>query len=365
MPVTIALPAVLAARVAQLRHNQPHQSRGARPGDVRPGDTRPGESRPSNDVASSGRPGQAARRLSERYREDRPASSPIIGGAEDATAYALTRLPATFAAARFAFEELSLVVPDLAPRTLLDLGAGTGAATAAAWATWDCLEASHLEDYSRAALDVAGAILSATDLRVDTRLARIGQTPVGAPASADALADVAVAAYVLSEIDDAERRALVARLTAGARSAVVVIEPGTPAGFRRILAVRRDLLVRGWRIAAPCPHQLACPVAEQSGDWCHAAVRLPRTREHRAAKGGERGFEDEKLTYVAALAPASELELARPAGRVLRHPETRPGHIRLELCTREATLDRLTVTKRDKEAFRAARKVEWGEAWEL
>ncbi|WP_454299567.1 small ribosomal subunit Rsm22 family protein [Salana multivorans] len=334
MPVTIPLPTALAGRVAQLRSG-------------------PGTN-------------EDARRLSERYRADRPASSPIMAGAAEATAYALTRLPATFAAARFALEELALVAPDLAPRTLLDVGAGTGAATAAAWATWDSLESATLEDYSAAALAVARDVLAGTDLAIETRLARIG-TDRGA--SGTEPADVAVAAYVLSEIDDAERRALLDRLTAGARSAVVVIEPGTPAGFRRILDARADLLHRGWRIAAPCPHELTCPVAalseQRGGDWCHAAVRLPRTREHRAAKGGERGFEDEKLAYVAALAPGSGLEPTRPVGRVLRHPETRSGHIRLELCTREGELERATVTKRDKDAFRAARKIEWGEAWEL
>lgn len=358
MPVTIQLPAELADRLARLRSSR-------RPG--APADTRGTEA--------------SARRLSERYRADRPAASPIIADAGDASAYALTRLPATFAAARFAFEELARAVPGLAPRTLLDVGAGTGAATAAAWATWDSLDAATLEDYSAPALAVAREVLAATDLDVTTTLASIGprravRADPGAGAAVraddtddaagpDRRADLAVAGYVLSEIDDAARRALVDRLTAGAREAVVVIEPGTPAGFRRVLEVRAELLRRGWRVAAPCPHGEACPVAAREGDWCHAAVRLPRTREHRAAKGGERGFEDEKFSWVAALAPTSGPAIARPAGRVLRHPETRPGHIRLELCAPDGGIEQVTVTKRDRDAFRAARKIEWGEAWEL
>lgn len=336
MPATIPLPAALADQVASLR---------------------------------AGPSTTAARRLSERYRADRPAASPIIADAGDASAYALTRLPATFAAARFAFEELSRAVPGLAPRTLLDVGAGTGAATAAAWSTWGSLDAATLEDYSAPALALAREVLAVTDLDVTTTLASIGRrrtstTDAGADGDGPT-ADVAVAGYVLSEIDDAARRALVDRLTAGARDAVVVIEPGTPAGFRRVLEVRAELLRRGWRVAAPCPHEQACPVAAREGDWCHAAVRLPRTREHRAAKGGERGFEDEKFSWVAALAPTSGLTIARPAGRVLRHPETRPGHIRLELCAPDGEVEQVTVTKRDRDAFRAARKIEWGEAWEL
>ena len=47
------------------------------------------------------------------------------------------------------------------------------------------------------------------------------------------------------------------------------------------------------------------------------------------------------------------------AARVLRHPQVRPGHIRLELCTREGLQHRI-VSKRDKELFREARHLAWG-----
>lgn len=321
----------------------------------------------------------SARRLSARYLADHPADSPIVATDDDAAAYLTTRMPATFAALDFALAQFADAVPDLAPRSVLDLGSGTGAATWAAWAAFDTLERADLVDYSRPMLASAARLLATTELAVTTTLADTGgrgARAAGAGGSGGAAGpthDLAVAAFVLSELTPAQRDALIDTLATAAAQAVIVVEPGTPAGYHRILAVRERLVARGWRLAAPCPHELTCPVLARDGDWCHAAVRLERTRAHRLAKGGERGFEDEKLAYVAALPPlgsgddcadaADGLVVDPPAARVLRHPQTQAGHIRLELCTAEGEHARLGVTKRDRTAFRTARKVEWGQAW--
>jgi ribosomal protein RSM22 (predicted rRNA methylase) len=311
-----------------------------------------------------------ARRLSARYLADRPADAPIVATADDVAAYLTTRMPATFAAVSFALDQVRDAAPGLAPRSVLDLGSGTGAATWAAWDTFGDLERADLIDYSTPMLSAARRMLATSDLAVTTSLGDAGATATGTPTH-----DLAVAAFVLSELTTAQRTAVVERLTSAASQCALVVEPGTPAGYRRILAVRAELIGAGWRIVAPCPHEHVCPLAQGAGgggsdttDWCHAAVRLERTAAHRRAKGGERSFEDEKLAYVAAVPPRSvddnaDSALDVPAARVLRHPQTRPGHIRLELCTSEGAHESATVTKRDKDAFRAARKVEWGQAW--
>lgn len=364
-----------------------------------PADAETASSRTGSTTPGGTTTGTAARaqRLSRRYLADHPADAPIIADAPDAAAYLTTRMPATYAAARFALGELAAAVPSLEPVSLLDVGAGTGAATWAAWDTWPSLERAELRDYSAPALAAAERLLRASGLAVETHLGDAARpTPTHAapaperrpdesatpgpatptstaseptaprpapPAPAlDVDVDVALTAYVLSELTEAQRAAVVATLTARARDAVVIVEPGTPAGYRRILAVRDALLAAGWTLAGPCPHALACPVASREGDWCHAAVRLPRTREHRVAKGGELSYEDEKLAWVAAVRDPARHPVRHDA-RVLRHPATHPGHVRLELCTPSGERVERTVSKRDKAAFRAARKVEWGETW--
>jgi ribosomal protein RSM22 (predicted rRNA methylase) len=81
-------------------------------------------------------------------------------------------------------------------------------------------------------------------------------------------------------------------------------------------------------------------------DWCHFAQRIGRSREHRAAKGGALGYEDEKYSYVAvARAPGAPI-----AARVLRHPLQRPG------------LRSATVTRTSGQMWRLARDLRWGDA---
>ncbi len=61
-----------------------------------------------------------------------------------ALAYAIARMPATYAATRRALFALTQRAPDFAPRSLLDFGAGPGTATFAALSLWPSLEAVTL-----------------------------------------------------------------------------------------------------------------------------------------------------------------------------------------------------------------------------
>ena len=78
---------------------------------------------------------ERAARTSEAYRAGKP-SSGVIREADDALAYALTRLPATYAACATVLAEAARMAPGFAPKTLLDAGAGTGAASWAAVQVW-------------------------------------------------------------------------------------------------------------------------------------------------------------------------------------------------------------------------------------
>ena len=167
--------------------------------------------------------------------------------------------------------------------------------------------------------------------------------------------DVVVLSYAIGELPDVLAAARAAWDLA--RVALVVIEPGTPAAFARVVAVRDMLIEMGAQIAAPCPHHNRCPLAEQN-DWCHFSARVERSAVHRRLKGGELGYEDEKFSYVIACRTAVE----HAEARIVRHPLKHPGHIKLTLCTPQE-IQRPTITKSQKELYRAARKAEWGDAW--
>ncbi|TIU57573.1 MAG: methyltransferase type 11, partial [Mesorhizobium sp.] len=79
-------------------------------------------------------------------------------------------------------------------------------------------------------------------------------------------ADLVTAAYVLDEIVPASLPKLVGRLWQLTAGTLLIVEPGTPAGWQRILAVRQQLIEAGAHVLAPCPHEAPCPLVPP--DWC-------------------------------------------------------------------------------------------------
>jgi ribosomal protein RSM22 (predicted rRNA methylase) len=268
--------------------------------------------------------------------------------------YAAFRLPATYAAVTAALEQLRRLRPDWRPRTLLDLGAGPGAGLWAAVGVFDSIELATELDAEPEMLAL-GRELAAAARQTAIRRATWLSGDVTAPLPGGA-SDLVLLSYVLTELSAAAVDAVVDRAWAATAGQLVVVEPGTPAGFGRVLRVRDRLVASGGFTTAPCPHDAACPMA--GSDWCHFAVRLPRSRTHRAVKQAELGYEDEKFSYVALSRAPTE----RAPSRVLRHPQIRPGHIRLELCT-PTGLRAAIVTRRDRDAFRRARKTAWGDGF--
>ena len=295
-----------------------------------------------------------ADKVSRAYRGG-AGSAGVVLGADDALAYALARLPATYAADMAAFAAAAEACPDFAPRTLLDAGAGPGTASWAAVETWTSLERATLLDASPPFLALARELAAAGEpVLADAGFRRADLT------GAEALpaAELVVASYALAEIAPAAQGALVERLWAACEGLLVLVEPGTPAGYERILAARARLIEAGAGLAGPCPHAQACPLTPP--DWCHFVQRLPRSRDHRIAKGAEAPFEDEKFIWIAAARPG----VARTplAARVLSPPrQAKPG-IELKLCTASGDLEHRFVPRRDKPAYAVARRLDWGDA---
>ncbi|WP_446041900.1 small ribosomal subunit Rsm22 family protein [Streptomyces sp. SID1121] len=298
---------------------------------------------------------QAVERLIANYRGETPTGTPLLRDRSDVAAYAAYRMPATFEAVRAALDALAEAAPGWAPRSHLDVGGGTGAAVWAADATWAEPRTTTVLDWAEPALALGRELAERSGLpalrTVDWRRARIG-TPLALPDT-----DLVTVSYVLNELTERDRGALVTDV-ARAAQAVVIVEPGTPDGYLRIIEARRQLIGAGLRVAAPCPHDGACPI-EPGTDWCHFAARVARSSLHRQVKGGSLPYEDEKFSYVAAVRHDP-----RPVrNRVIRKPQIRKGQVLLELCTPSDGLRGETVTKRRGELYRAARDTGWGDAW--
>jgi ribosomal protein RSM22 (predicted rRNA methylase) len=132
-----------------------------------------------------------------------------------------------------------------------------------------------------------------------------------------------------------------------------LIEPGTPAGFARIRAARAALIAAGAHVAAPCTHDATCPMSGK--DWCHFSQRLPRSRDHMLLKDANVPFEDERYCYVVVTRDG-----VASGARILAPPlEEKPG-LTFKLCDGSG-LRAQFVARRDKDAFRRARKLGWGD----
>ncbi len=172
-------------------------------------------------------------------------------------------------------------------------------------------------------------------------------------------ADLVTLAYVLDELPPATIGTVTEKLWGLTKGMLVVIEPGTPAGWQRILTVRDRLRSLGAHLVAPCMHSDDCPIV--APDWCHFSRRVARSRVHRMAKGAEVPWEDEKYVFIAA----SRAPVTISGDRVLSPPRVNGGVGRVKLCRTDGTAAELTLSKRDGDAFKDIRRADWGDRLEL
>lgn len=290
--------------------------------------------------------------LSDRYRDSRADITNTalqIRSGDEALAYAIARMPATYAAAHDVLGRALETIPTLAPSTLLDLGAGPGTATLAA------LE--HFHDLKELRLIEPNAHLRGLSQHF---IQRAEQETFFEPATLSTAdlsggADLILLSYVLNETPSGDLEATLAKLWKASKQALVIIEPGTPEGYALILRIREFLLKEGARIAAPCPHDLTCPLAG-SERWCHMSARVERSSLHRKIKdNASLGYEDEKFSYLVATRLAS----ARPDARLIGHPHGQKL-ISVELCEQTGVARTRTLSKRDDD-YKTLKKRDWGD----
>jgi ribosomal protein RSM22 (predicted rRNA methylase) len=309
--------------------------------------------------------GRAVERLIAGYRGSAPEGIPVLRDRSEVAAYAAYRMPATFESVRSALAAFHELLPHWAPASHVDIGGGTGAALWAAAAVWaEQPRSTTVLDRAQPALDLGRELARGSGLE-PLRGAEWRRQVIGGGLLLPA-ADLVTASYVLGELSEADRRAVVGEAARSAR-AVVLVEPGTPSGFERIRVAREQLAASGLRVVAPCPHSGPCPIVSSTegspagagGEWCHFAARVSRSSLHRRVKGGSLPYEDEKFSYAAAV----RADAPTAPSRILRHPQLRKGQVLLELCAGERGLHRETVSKRHGPLYRAARAADWGDTW--
>ncbi len=289
----------------------------------------------------------ASHELSNRYREQ----DQTLLLKEDREAYLIARLPATLAVLKHVLAILAAKIDPNEVLSYVDLGAAFGASIFPMYELFPKLQSVTLIERDPIFYEMGKKLVKCTKhpllsvidwKKEDFTKANIDKV------------DLALFSYSIGEIDQKLALSLLDDIIPQTKKFLVIIEPGTPAGFTRIEKIRDYLITKGLHMVAPCPHMRKCPM--ENGDWCHFFKRVERSSLHRKIKQGEKGYEDEKFSYLVFSKKPAPL----PAARVLRHIEKRKGHMYMTLCGQDG-LEKKIISKKDKNVFKVVKKLKWGD----
>lgn len=290
-----------------------------------------------------------AKAISVNYRTNEGKGKRLLKSEEEAIAYAISRMPATYGAVYNSLKN-SLEIYNPSIKTVADIGAGTGTATIA---VNELLKVDKIECFEREdSMQKVGKNIFANynDLLDKTNWRKLD-------ICSDEITekyDLVVTSYMLNEISDEQKGTIIEKLWKISNKMLLIVEPGTVEGYKNIINAKQKLIDMGAKIIAPCKND-ECKLPKD--DWCNFSCRVQRTKIHKELKEGNVPYEDEKYMYLAV----SKEEFDKTdKKRILRHPMIYSGFIKLKVCD-EDNIREITISKKDKEKFKIARKSKAGD----
>ena len=242
-------------------------------------------------------------------------------------------------------KKIVAILPSLKIESLLDLGAGPGTGLWAAQEVFSDLSTATLIEKESGLISLGKSFqtqVKTTWLERNLEKELLFETH-----------DLILMSYALNELSEQTVKSLLENIWKSTNKVFVLIEPGTPHGFQRILRAREWLLSLGGFILAPCPHQNTCPI--KNPDWCHFAERIERSSLHRKMKNAELNYEDEKFSYVVFTKEKFHIQ----GERLIRRPQKRSGHVQITTCSANGIENKI-ISRRQKENYLKIKKEEWG-----
>lgn len=291
----------------------------------------------------------SAKNISMKYRTNEGKGKRLLESREEAIAYAISRMPATYGAIYNSLKH-SLEIYNPYIKNVADIGAGTGAG---AIAINELLHIEKIVCYEREEeMQKIGKKIfeNYNDIIKKANWIKLDITKDKIPEKYD----LVLVSYMLNEIDNSKRNTILEKLWEITNKILLIVEPGTMQGYKNIMSARKKITDMGGRIVAPCKNN-TCKLPED--DWCNFSCRVQRTKNHKELKSGDVPYEDEKYIYITM---AKEEINQTDKNRILRHPMIYSGYIKLKIC-REDKIEEITITKKDKEKYKIARKSEVGD----
>ncbi len=308
----------------------------------------------SRDVLTS------ARKLHGRYMDtDRTTDRPIVKSGSDVLAYLSLRYPATYAQIASALEKIKERLPEWKPETVLDLGCGPGTGLFASHEVFPSITTATEVDREDAFLTIGETLARETNLpmNVSWKKQTVAQwiADAGSPRY-----DLIIVANVINELPAPAVHDLLSKLAALSGGIVLLLEPGTPHGFKMIQSAAEKITKYRPLVAPYINGKLV-----QSHDfWIHFPQRFIRPEFQRAVRSDMRDsnlaasdWEETKYSFVAFgdVTPAMH-----PHAVAVGAPEIYHGYLTVRLLT-ESGIETVKVMKRHKEQYRFAKNLSWGD----
>ena len=305
--------------------------------------------------------------LSDKYRRHQ---APTLAAEADIRGYLAGRFTATFASARAVLTQVGqhLQHRNAAIHRIVDIGGGPGTATLAAYQVLgtelrNAIVVDHNPKWQPFIEHVNTSLLRPLawpELQWQNLNFSTGR---GLDSLLELPHTLGIFSYTLNELSDLSPilSHLLPKLLQH-NSYVLVIEPGTPAGFAVIAELRQWALANNAEIIAPCTHRHSCPAMDPANNfWCHFRARFDRPEFHQLAKKAFKGFEDEKFSYLLLGPARGAVTVAEEGrGRIVGEPRHHKGHSTFAVCA-EAGLQNITLSKKLGLQFKQAKKLSWGD----
>jgi ribosomal protein RSM22 (predicted rRNA methylase) len=299
---------------------------------------------------------QSAKELQVKYREKRGLLHEYMQTKEEKLAYVGYRMKATLGAIYDVLRRLDSEIDGFKVESVLDLGAGPGTSLWAIPQVFPEIKQCTLVEKDDDLIQIGIRLSARCELLFDSQVTWSNGNfleSIDFPA-----ADLVLLSYSFGEVDENFDDVLVKRCFDAANKYVVIIEPGTPKGYQRILKVRKKFIELGATTLAPCPHDQGCPLNQ--GDWCHFSTRIERTSIQRLLKEGSLNFEDEKYAFIVM----SKHKSPHLTQRVLTKPVVLKEKVTLKLCTEDG-IKYQDIPRRDSGSYKIAKKIKWGDNFNI
>lgn len=300
-----------------------------------------------------------------------------------AVAYLYCRMPYTYQVCKRILNELLFRMPEFKPKSVLDFGAGLGSAIWSAFHTYEGLITKYAAVEPNRDMRRLGKFLTST---INTEILWVESiTMIPGAGIERGKFDIIFVSHVLQEIPTAKLRLMVLETLWNRLSnegVLIVVEPGSPKGFRFITDIRKWVIEKGREdanIIAPCPHHNECPLANKDNTWCHFSQLsykfekdvITKTQKEKTIFNEKYTFLSIKKGKIPSIIYKNEQEAKTPEEksffweRIVRPIISKHKHRIVDLCTKRGKFERRIISKSHGGAggYKSIKKFNWGDLW--